>query len=99
MVKGANCIIHSLNVLQPNSALMNDQSKASSYITANRATLRVVGNYGNIVALMGKLQDRPQQVRIDSLSIKSIGSKSNQLECDMTITIYVIQNEEKHPYD
>ena len=99
MAEDTNCIIRSLNVLQPGSALKDNQSKAGSYITANRATLSVVGNYGNIVALMGKLQDRQQQVRIDSLSIKSIGSNSNQLECDMTITVYAIHNTEKHPYD
>lgn len=99
MAKGTNCIIRSLNVSQPDLALKADQLKAGSYITANRATLSVVGNYGNIVALMGKLQDRPQQVQIDSLRIKSIGSNSNQLECDMTITVYVIQNEEKRTYD
>lgn len=91
MAEGTNCIIHSLNVSQPVSALKADQSKAGSYITANHATLSVVGNYGNIVALMSKLQDRLEQVRIDLLSIKSIGSDSNQLECDTTITVYVIQ--------
>lgn len=97
MAKSTNCIIRSLNVSQPGSSLKADQS--DSYIAANHATLSVVGNYGNIVALIGKLQDRLQQVRIDSLSIKLIGSDSNQLGCDMTITVYEIQNKEKHTHD
>jgi hypothetical protein len=98
MAKGTNCIIHSLNVSQtgPPAFLRKQkggQSKAGSYITitANHATLSVVGNYGNIVALMSKLQDCLKQVRIDSLSIKLIDSDSNQLECDIAITVYVIQ--------
>jgi hypothetical protein len=99
MAKDTSCIIHSLNVSQIGSTLKADQSKEGSYITANHATLSVVGNYGNIVALINKLQDRLEQVRINSLSIKSIGSNSNQLECDMTITVYVIQNKEKHAND
>jgi hypothetical protein len=99
MAESTNCIIRSLNVSQAESALKADQPKARGDITANHAALSVVGNYGNIVALIGKLQDRPQQVRINSLSIKLIGGDSNQLGCDMTITVYVIQNKEKHTDD
>lgn len=99
MAEDTNCIVRSLNVSQTGSALKAGQSKASSYITANRATLSVVGNYGNIVALMSKMQDRLEQVRIDSISIKLISSDSNQLKCDMTITVYVIWNEEEQTDD
>jgi hypothetical protein len=104
MAKGTNCIIHSLNVSQtgPPAFLRKQkrgQWKAGSYITANHATLSVVGNYGNIVELMSKLQDCLEQVRIDSLSIKLIDSDSNQLKCDIAITVYAIQNKEKHTYD
>jgi hypothetical protein len=95
MAESANCIIHSLNVSQTESALKADQSKAGGCITADHAKLSVVGNYGNIVALIGELQDRPKQVRIDSLRIKLIGSDSNQLGCDMTITVYEVQNKEE----
>ncbi|MFZ0034621.1 MAG: hypothetical protein WAK60_06505 [Sedimentisphaerales bacterium] len=99
MAESTNCTIRSLNISQAESALKADQSKARSDITANRAALSVVGNYGNIVALIGKLQDRPQQVRIDSLSIKLIGGNSNQLGCDMTIMVYEIQNKEEYTND
>ena len=99
MAEDTDCIIHSLDVSQARSALKADRSKASSYITANRATLSVVGNYRNIVALMSKLQDRLEQVQIDSVSIKLISSNSNQLKCDITITVYVIQNKESPPHD
>jgi hypothetical protein len=96
IAENTNCIIRSLNVSQTGSVLKPDQSKAGGGITANHATLSVVGNYGNIVALIGELQNRPQQVRIDSLNIRLIGGDSNQLGCDMTITVYEIQNKEKH---
>jgi len=99
MAEDTNCIIHSLNVSQTGSALKADQSKASNYITANHATLSVVGNYRNIVALMSKLQGRSEQVRVDSVSIKLIGDNSNQLKCDVTITVYVMQNKESHHHD
>ncbi len=99
MAEDTNCIIHSLNVSQTGPARKADQSKASSYIAANHATLSVVGNYRNIVALMSKLQGRLEQVRIDSASIKLIGSNSNRLKCDITITVYIMQNKEEHAYD
>lgn len=93
----ANCVIQSLNFLQTDSALKAKRSKAGSYITVNRATLSVVGSYKNIIALMNKLQDRLRQVWIDSISIKSIRNNPDQLECDVIITVYAIQNEEMLP--
>lgn len=87
----ANCTMQSLNFSQTDSALKAKQSKAGSHITANRATLSVVGNYRNLVALMNKLQDGLRQVWIDSISIRSIRNNPDQLECDMTVTVYVIQ--------
>lgn len=89
-----NCIISSLNFSQTDSALDAKRSKAGSYITAKRVTLSVVGNYRNIVALMNKLQDCLKQVRIDSVSIRSISNNPEQLKCDMTITIYTVQDRE-----
>jgi len=99
MSEGANCTIYSLDISQTRAALKAERSGAKEYITATHATLSVVGSYRNIVELMNKLQGSPRQVWIDSVSIKPISDSSNQLKCDITITVYVIQNKERRPYD
>ncbi len=94
-----NCTVYLLE-FSPNSSASNaDKSEAISYVTVQRAILSVGGSYRNIAALMDKLQDRLERVRIDSISIKPIGNSSAQLKCNMTITIYVIQGEEGYAHD
>jgi hypothetical protein len=86
-----NCVVDSLRFPQ---ARKQDKmsSPQGSYVSASRMILNVTGGYRNIVALINKLQNRPEQVWIDSLSIKT--ARGGVLKCDMTVTIYVIYNEE-----
>jgi len=95
----SNCIISSLSFSQTDSAPHTKRPEENSYITANHAKLSAVGNYGNIITLINKLQDRSEQVRIDSLSIKPIDGSSDLLKCDLTITVYVMQNKERYLND
>lgn len=98
MLKKASYVTYSLDFSPADSAPASNLSEADSFITANRARLSVVGNFGNIVALMNKLQDGLKQVWINPVSIKSIGGSSGHLKCDATITVYVIHNKEKPPH-
>ena len=92
MAEETNCVIYSLNFSPTDSALEAGQ-EVSSHITANHAILSAVGNYKDAVALINKLQGRSKQVWIDSISIEPVGNNSEQLKCDITVTIYVIQGE------
>jgi len=94
VAEDSNCTVSSLNFSQTGSVPRTGQPETSSYITLNRATLIVVGNYGSIVTLISKLQDRLKQVRIDSLNIEPISNNSALLKCNLTITIYMLQNKE-----
>lgn len=98
MAEETNCVIYSLNFSPTDSALEAGQ-EVSSHITANHAILSAVGNYKDAVALINKLQGRSKQVWIDSISIEPVGNNSEQLKCDMTVTIYIIHSKEKHSYD
>jgi hypothetical protein len=89
------CIINSLKFQQDGSG--TSSSSQGPYVEANRATLSVTGSYRNIVALINKLQDRPEQVWIDSLGIKITSGRL--LSCDMTITIYVKHSKEGPPHE
>ncbi len=99
MAEETNCVIYSLNFSPADSALDAGQLEVSSHITANRATLSAVGNYKDIVVLINKLQDRPKQVWIDSISIEPISGNSEQLKCDITVTIYMLHSKERQSHD
>ncbi len=88
--KASNCIFETLTLSQAKSATMQKGSKSSSRITTHSATLAVLGSYSNISKLMNKLQDRPEMVSIDSVSIAPKRKNYVQLKCNMTITVYVI---------
>jgi hypothetical protein len=83
-----NCIVNSLKF--PQDRKRDSASQLSQAVEASRMALSVTGGYRNIVAIINKLQDRPERVWIDSLRIKS--TASGLLQCNMTITIYVMHN-------
>ena len=83
-----NCILSSLT-------FSSARPETNGYITAQSATLSLLGGYENIMALMHKLQDGPKQVCIDSVEINSNEQDSVLLECGMTVTIYVIHRKEE----
>ncbi len=88
-----NCIVNSLKFPQDRKRDGTSRTLQGSYVEASRATLSVTGGYGNIVALINKLQDRPERVWIDSLRLKS--AAGGLLRCNMTITIYAIYDKEE----
>lgn len=89
--KETNCAVYSLNFGASEPVPENKQNKG---ISANRATLVVIGIYDNIIRLVEKLQMRTQGVWIDSLKMETLDDDFARLKCDMTITIYTIQDEE-----
>lgn len=86
------CVINSLKFPQDGRQGSTSSSSEAPYVEASRVTLSVTGGYRNIVALINKLQNRPERVWIDSLRIKS--TEGSLLSCNMAITIHVMHNEE-----
>jgi predicted transcriptional regulator len=92
VVEQTKCVIKSLKFPQDVKLSSTSGPSQGTYVVASRVTLSVTGGYKNIVALINKLQNRPQQVWIDSLRIRLISDRL--LGCDMTITIYVKHSKE-----
>jgi len=92
--KETNCVVNSLNFGAGEPVLENKQNKDASGISANHAMLVVIGVYDNIIRLVEKLQMRTRGVWIDSLKMEALDGDFTRLKCDMTITIYTIQNKE-----
>jgi len=92
--KETDCAVYSLNFGASKPVPENKQNKDASGISANRAMLVVIGVYDNIIRLVEKLQMRAQGVWIDSLKMETLDGDFTRLKCDMTITIYTIQDKE-----
>jgi Tfp pilus assembly protein PilN len=84
----AGCKIKSL-LLSPKDAVFEDK-KTNGRITKKHAVLTLLGGYQNILKAVEKLQNRPQGVWLDSVSIQE-GSETGSLECSMGISVYVAE--------
>jgi Tfp pilus assembly protein PilO len=89
----AGCTVHALNLIGSGPSSRDKQkTEDTSGITANGATLTVSGQYDSISRLVEKLQNHTKKIWMDSFKIETIKSDSAQLKCDMTITVYTIQD-------
>jgi Tfp pilus assembly protein PilO len=91
MAEEMKCVMNTLNLPPGYQSSQTGNSGAVNGVAARRATLSIAGSYKNIIKLMNKLQERPEQVKIDSINVKSMDNNSNQLKCDIAVTIYVIR--------
>jgi Tfp pilus assembly protein PilO len=93
VAEGTGCTVHAFNLVG-NKPSSGDRQKPedTSGVTANSAKLTVSGQYNSIFELMGKLQDCAKKVWLDSFEMKLVDFSSGRLECNMTLTIYTIQD-------
>jgi Tfp pilus assembly protein PilO len=59
-----------------------------------QANLNILGGYGNIVKFLNTIQNRPQTVHIDSMSIE-MNNDNGLLECSLSISIYTLKVKER----
>lgn len=86
----AGCTVYSLDFTESGRR----QSEDKSGIVAKGVVLSIIGVYGNIIRLVERLQARTQKVWINSVNMESLNDDSAQLKCNITITIYTIQDKE-----
>jgi len=95
----AGCIVSLLTFSTGSLASEEKRSTSNHYITKQQANLSVLCGYANIAALMEILQDCPKKVCIDSVAINADDQDTVHLECEMTVTIYVIHRKEENQHD
>jgi Tfp pilus assembly protein PilO len=89
------CTVYSLNYVQNKQRSEDGQLADTSGIVTQTAMLSVIGTYGDVVKLVERLQSREQKVWIDSIKMTTLeDNSSDQLRCDITITICTIQDKE-----
>ena len=90
----AGCSVYSLNNLTTEPSRERRQSQDGSYIVPKSATLTVAGVYEKIIRLLERLQVRTQKVWVESIKMEIFDYDSAKPKCDITITIYTVEDEE-----
>jgi len=91
MLEETDCTVHSLNLAVNKSGNKDNQTKSSSGIDTNSAVLSVSGQYNSITRLVEGLQNHSPKVWLDSFVIELVDYTSGLLKCNMTMTIYTIE--------
>lgn len=86
------CMVHSLNLVADKPGDKKKQSGKTLGIVANSARLSISGQYSSIIKMVEGLQSSSSMVSVDSFEMEVVDFRTGQLRCDMTITIYIIQN-------
>ena len=84
------CAVHSINFL---TSEKSDELEDLG-IGTKSAELNVVGLFGDIARLITRLLDRPQKVWLDSIVLRTIDYSSDQVGCNLTLTIYETTDKE-----
>jgi hypothetical protein len=90
----AGCEFISLNFIDREQSSKDNQPKIETYVVAKSVVLSVLGSYENIIRLIEKLQPRTQNVWIDSVNMRAPDDGSDSPVCEITITVYTIQEKE-----
>lgn len=83
----AGCTVLSLNFLT------GQDVKDTDTVYMKSARIKIAGNYKEIVELIKNLQNQESQVLLDSMKI-STNMENEILQCDMTVTVFVLPDKE-----
>jgi len=84
------CNVESLSFMPPESKETEDAID----VTLNRAKIILSGHYGNIMKFLAKIRDYPQRIIVGNLLIENSRFETGELNCQINITIYVIEDRE-----
>jgi len=95
VAEDTGCVTRSLTFLSVSPDAESGRLAERAGTVVRCASLSVLGGYGEIVELVERLQNRPQQVSIDSLSLRIGEAHPGKLDCNMTIVIWVLPQPEE----
>lgn len=95
IARQSNCILDELTFLPPDAiSYENDEGQACD-IAVKRAAISYTSTYGDVINFLTKLDSYAQRISISDLNIELDGMIDERLKCQMTITIYLIEDTEK----
>lgn len=84
------CNVESLTFMPPETKETED----SVNVTLNYAKIILTGRYKDIMEFIVKIRDYPQRIVIGNLLIESARFMTGELNCQINITIYTIEDKE-----
>lgn len=90
----SGCSVDSVNFIKGQRGDKSERLEDITGAAATSAVLSVVGAYGDVVKLLERLVARTEKVWIDSVKMQVLDYRSVVPQCDITITIYTIQDKE-----
>ncbi|NQV31508.1 MAG: hypothetical protein HQ515_02385 [Phycisphaeraceae bacterium] len=64
-----------------------------SYVESVEVTLAVLGEYSQLVLFIDSLQHQERQIWVTSVDIEMTNGQERVLKCDITIRLYVLQQQ------
>lgn len=92
------CLIQSINTPPEQQGGLRDQPTDGSGIIVKKAVVSVTGGYVNIVRFIEELQTYQRKVWIDSVRLET-GANAGKLKCQLTLTLYCVDNMETASYE
>ena len=92
------CAIQSINTPSEQRGGSISPPAEGSGIIEKKAIVTFTGGYGNIIGLIKELQTCQRKVWIDSVRIDT-GGNAGKLKCQLTLTLYCVDNMETVSYE
>ena len=90
----SECTVDSLTFMASESVAYEGKEVETADITIKRLAMGYTGIYKNIIKFLRRLDSYSQRIIISDLHIESSGFSTDELSCQMIITIYMIEDKE-----
>ena len=91
----SNCNLDQLTFLPPESISYKSDGGEACDIVVKRSIISFTSTYGDAIRFLTKLNSYSQRIVISNLTIELNDTIDEQLHCQMTITIYLIDDKEQ----
>ena len=91
----SNCNVDQLTFMPSKSISYKTDEDETGGIVAKRLIISFTSTYGDAISFLAKLNSYSQRIIISDLNIESNNMIDEMLYCRMTITIYLIEDEEQ----
>lgn len=92
----SNCNLDQLTFMPSESVSYESDEGEVCSIVVKRSIISFTSTYGSVIRFLTKLNSYSQRIIISGLTIESDNMIDEQLYCQMTITIYLIEDKEQN---
>ncbi len=85
------CSIAQTDSSEDKSKVIIGEATDPSYVEAVQMTLSVLGEFNQLMLFIDSLQNRERQIWLTSVDIEKVQGQDRVLKCDITIRLYVLQ--------